>query len=603
MKLISKYCLILLVSTISTSAFGQAPFITTWKTDNDGTSCNSCITIPTYPDETYDYEVDWDNDGVYDESGISGGVIHDFGTDGTYTIALRGDFPIIYFNEEGDKEKIINIDQWGGIEWSSMANAFHGCENVNSTATDAPILDNVTSMRAMLRFARSFNSNIGDWNVSNITDMSFAFSFATIFNQNIGNWDVSKVNDMSSIFSYAENFNQPIGNWDVSQVISMNNMFNGMEEFNHDLGNWNVSSVTDMTEIFSFNDKFDQNIEDWDVSNVTSMESMFRYASSFDQPLNNWDVSKVTNMAMMFEGTNRFDQPIDNWDVSSVITMEDMFNSARDFDQSLNNWDVSNVKNMESLFDFTFAFDQNLDQWNVSSVENMARMFGISQNFNQDISMWNIASVNNMDRMFAGAKKFNQNLSSWDVSNVTSLNGMFAFASEFNQNLGTWTFAPSAEFITSFDQGLLEESGLSCENYSNTLIGWANNTATPTNKNLGLLTNMQYSTGQSITSRDYLINSLGWTMEGDTDSDCLVNIDNINTNINLLIYPNPTQDMIYIQSDNKYNIRLLDVTGSVIMDKVNVDRIDIGNLNSGIYLLQIIVEDQDIISKQKIMKY
>jgi len=44
-----------------------SPFITTWKTDNEGTSCNSCITIPT-TGAGYNYEVDWDNDGIYEET-------------------------------------------------------------------------------------------------------------------------------------------------------------------------------------------------------------------------------------------------------------------------------------------------------------------------------------------------------------------------------------------------------------------------------------------------------------------------------------------------------------------------------------------------------
>ncbi|MGK0316488.1 MAG: surface protein [Saprospiraceae bacterium] len=579
----------------------QAPFITTWKTDNEGTSCSSCITIPTFPDETYNYEVDWDNDGVYDDVGVTGDITHDYGVEGNYTIAIRGEFPRIYFNREGDKLKILNINNWGDIEWTSMASAFYGCENLNSDASDVPNLENVTSLNRMFRSASSFNHDTGDWDVNNITDMSFLFCFASIFDTDISSWDVSNVEDMSSMFAFAEIFNQSIGSWDVSNVTNMSEMFDAADEFDQDIGNWDVSAVTDMFEMFGFATKFNQNVNQWNVSNVTNMDGMFRYTSRFDQPLDNWDVSNVTTMARMFEGTDRFDQPIDNWDVSSVTTIQGMFSFAKDFDQPLDNWDVSKVENMESLFDFTFAFDQNLDQWDVSKVENMAYMFRGSQYFNQDLSQWNIGSVENMQSMFSQSKKFNQDLSSWDVSNVTSLKGMFTFALAFDQNLGAWTFAPDAEFVTSFDQGFLEKSGLSCENYSNTLIGWANNPSTPANKNLGLLTNLQYSTGQSIASRDYLINSLGWIMVGDTESDCLVSVHESNQDIKL--YPNPTQDMIYIQSDDMYNIRLLDVTGSVIIDRMSVDRIDIGHLNSGIYLLEIIGNDQDIISRQKVMKY
>ena len=40
-------------------SIGSTEFITTWKTDNPGTSGNNQIIIPTYPGETYDYNVDW----------------------------------------------------------------------------------------------------------------------------------------------------------------------------------------------------------------------------------------------------------------------------------------------------------------------------------------------------------------------------------------------------------------------------------------------------------------------------------------------------------------------------------------------------------------
>src|SRR6056297_1848174 len=96
---------LLSLSFIVTS-IAQAPFITTWKTNYPGSSCNSCISIPTHPESNYNYEVDWNNDGVYDTLGVTGGITHDFGTAGNYTIAIRGDFPRIYFNGEGDNEKL-----------------------------------------------------------------------------------------------------------------------------------------------------------------------------------------------------------------------------------------------------------------------------------------------------------------------------------------------------------------------------------------------------------------------------------------------------------------------------------------------------------------
>ncbi|MCB0535706.1 MAG: BspA family leucine-rich repeat surface protein, partial [Saprospiraceae bacterium] len=118
-------------------------FISTWKTDNPGTSSPTEITIPTFPGETYNYDVDWNNDGTFDEFGLTGDVTHDFGAAGTYTIRIRGTFPRIYFDSGIDQTKILSIDQWGDIIWSSMNGAFANCSNLTYNATDAPDLTTV----------------------------------------------------------------------------------------------------------------------------------------------------------------------------------------------------------------------------------------------------------------------------------------------------------------------------------------------------------------------------------------------------------------------------------------------------------------------------
>ena len=76
-------------------------FIITIKTDNPGSSGSTSFTIPA-TGTGYNYEVDWDNDGVY--------------------------------------------DQWGSIAWSSMERAFFSCSNMTYNATDVPNLSAVTSM-------------------------------------------------------------------------------------------------------------------------------------------------------------------------------------------------------------------------------------------------------------------------------------------------------------------------------------------------------------------------------------------------------------------------------------------------------------------------
>ena len=75
-------------------AIGQNPFITTWKTDNPGTSNSTSISIATVGGG-FDYDVDWENDGVWDDFNTTGDIMLDYGTAGVYAVAIRGNFPRI----------------------------------------------------------------------------------------------------------------------------------------------------------------------------------------------------------------------------------------------------------------------------------------------------------------------------------------------------------------------------------------------------------------------------------------------------------------------------------------------------------------------------
>ena len=345
-----------------------APFTTTWAVD----AADASVTIPIHGDYTYDFIIDWGDGTTTTEIATNdpndARLTHTYTAVDTYEVSIYGDFPALYFNNGGDKDKIRTVKQWGDIQWASMSRAFSGCSHLDITAQDAPDLQNVTNMSGMFNGATNFNGDIGGWDVSNVTDMVAMFSGATNFNGDIGGWNVSNVTNMVQMFLGATDFNGDIGNWDVSKVANMRGMFNRATNFNGDIGGWDVSNVTDMVAMFSGATNFNGDIGNWDVSKVTEMDGVFQDAVNFSQDIGGWDVGNVIYMGFMFDGATDFNGDIGNWDVSKVIEMVFMFNGATNFNQDIGGWDVGNVINMGSMFNGATNFNQDIGGWDVGKV-------------------------------------------------------------------------------------------------------------------------------------------------------------------------------------------------------------------------------------------
>lgn len=530
----------------------QSPFITTWKTDVPDVPEIYGVWITTVFGQDYNFDVDWENDGIFDDLGVTFDIQHEYELPGTYTIAIRGKFPQIDFGATGDRLKLIRVDQWGDMKWKSMHKAFYKCSNLVECDTIPPDLSEVTDFSSMFELASNFNCEIGNWNVSSGQKMNFMFRRASSFNQDISDWDVSHVTNMS---------------W----------MFSGASSFNKDIGNWNVSNVTDMSYMFASSLSFNQEVGNWDVGNVTSMKKMFEVCKSFNRDIGNWNVSSVSNMSYMFAG-------------------------AENFNHSLGSWNVSSVTDMSSMFALAYSFNQDIGSWDVSSVTNMGTMFGSAEKFNYSLSNWDVSSVTNMRAMFSYTLDFNQDLSNWNISNVIGLGAMFSNTGSFDQNIGSWILSEDATFnTTDFNQlvGIFENSSISCENYSKTLIGWANNPNTPSDKDLGLLNNMEY--GQSAKdSRDYLTNTLNWKLEGDVEGNCTVSSKNVDDSSSINLFPNPTTGIIHLSNEESFKVQIFDIKGELIFNGENINIIDITEFEQGIYIVQL--KNGNLIKREKVIK-
>jgi len=124
-------------------------------------------------------------------------------------------FQRIIIGNGTDRSRLVDIEQWGVTAWTSMLNAFFGCNNLqaNLSATDIPDISGVTSAQNIFRGCSLLNEPFNPWDVSNITSILGFFYQATAYNQSLSTWDVRSATTMNAMFFVASGFNQDIGMW------------------------------------------------------------------------------------------------------------------------------------------------------------------------------------------------------------------------------------------------------------------------------------------------------------------------------------------------------------------------------------------------------
>lgn len=531
-------------ASAATCGAGTA-FMMVVDTTQPGTTTNTQFRIPT-TGSSYNYQVDINGDDDWADTSVgagwnettnrTGAVTIDFGAPGTYTVSVCGTFGRIFFNNTGDREKLMDITQWGDNAWTAMSSAFHGCVNLTGTFTDTPNVSAVTSLVNMFRGASNFNGDISGWDTSNVTTMTAAFYDASLFNQSLNSWDTGLVNTLSNMFRGAVSFNQPLGDWNTSNVTSLNSMFSGATAFNQNINTWDTSNVINMGSVFNNALAFNQPLGSWDTSSVTNFAGTFNNATSFDQDITTWDMGAATSIAGMFNGATSFNQPIGNWNIANVTNFGSVFRAASSFNQPLNNWDTSNATTMSAMFAGASMFNQPLSSWDTGSVTTMANMFGgfytepnlpditiylVPMAFNQDISGWDTSSVTNMYAMFG--TDVDSLLARYTAEGYTNIivNGPEDYVYPFNQNLGSWDMSgiladPAAAGYFTGASAMLSNTLMSGANYDATLMGWSTQTL-QSGVVLGAHT-LEYCTSQA--ARQAILDQ-GWNIEGDS-YDCSV---------------------------------------------------------------------------------
>lgn len=262
----------------------ETRFVISIKTDNIGTSNDDQFTLPW----TGDYDVDW-GDGTTD-TGQSGSTTHTYSTAGTYDVSVTPTNNCrMNFNNGGDKQKLIEIKNWGTGTWTNFEKSFLACFQLTTiSATDTPDLSIVTKIGQIFQ---------------NCSKLSSASSLA--------NWDTSNVTRMENSFRNAEQFNENITSWDISNVTRIDGMFFDCLTFNQPIGSWNIGNVTNISSVFRRNSlSFDQSLAGWNITSVNVAPSLFKDSglstANYDATLIGWAAQSITNTVSTDFGNSQF---------------------------------------------------------------------------------------------------------------------------------------------------------------------------------------------------------------------------------------------------------------------------------------------------------
>jgi len=227
--------------TLSAGFLGgpKSVLISTWDTEKLGGtgSATKVLLLPMTAGNT----IDW-GDGT-----INNLNTHTYASGGVKTVKIYGEVTGFRFNNGGDKLKLTDVSDVGGLVIDQNA-MFYGCANITWTATNTPLVAN-SSLISLFRSCTLFNGNISNWNMSLATSLNSSFRDCISFNQDLSGWDTSSNTGLNSSFDGATIFNQDFSGWDVSGVTTMTNMLRNtsFSTTNYDLllPAWEAQSVQD----------------------------------------------------------------------------------------------------------------------------------------------------------------------------------------------------------------------------------------------------------------------------------------------------------------------------------------------------------------------
>ncbi len=224
-------------------------FVSLWRVGVSGYGDEDMsVTLPLSFGFTYDFTVDWgDNQAATVDAYDSVNITHNYTNAGDYIITIKGTVEAWYFNNSGDKNKIIEVQNFGKVAWLNLKNAFHTCEKLEKFIAGSTDTSQVTTMASMFTNSSSLTElDLSSFNTLSTTNMSNMFyNASSLTSLDLSNFNTINTTNMSYMFYNASGLTSlDLSRWTVSNVNNINNMFldtSSLASIN--LAGWQLDSV------------------------------------------------------------------------------------------------------------------------------------------------------------------------------------------------------------------------------------------------------------------------------------------------------------------------------------------------------------------------
>ena len=267
------------------------PMIIVVDTTKAGSASNTFV-LPIIKDVTEVVKIEW-GDGT-NSIGVNGNNTHVYAASGVYTVKIESKvFGGIYFNDMGDKAKIVRVVSFGRGVVRSLTSSFFGCSSF--IAIDDPTLISIGADATSIFRGCSLLPTIPNIDFSKVTNAFALCAYMTALTT-VPLLDFSKVTNCQSVFFGCTSLTS-------IPLLNLSSVTNAFAMF---------YQCTALTTVPLFN-----------LSNCTSTQSMFSLCSSLTTvPL--FDLSSVTNAFAMFYQCNGL-TTVPLFNLSNCTSTQSMF--------------------------------------------------------------------------------------------------------------------------------------------------------------------------------------------------------------------------------------------------------------------------------------